>query len=151
MLGVQGSVGSGIYAKVTGSEKEVRMYNRPLAASEIATLYSNGIAGLTGTVGELVQSSDGGFYDATGGTSNKSTVLQLVTVPELPQLAITPSGTNVILSWPTNPTGFTLEFATNLASPNGWNTNSTAPLVISGQNTVTNPMNGNQMFFRLSQ
>jgi hypothetical protein len=51
MLGVQGSVGSGIYAKVTGSEKEVRMYNRPLAASEIATLYSNGLynASMTNT------------------------------------------------------------------------------------------------------
>jgi hypothetical protein len=52
------------------------------------------------------------------------------------------SGGNVILTWPTNAAGFTLEFATNLVSPTVWNTNSTAPVVISGQNTVNHPLSG---------
>jgi hypothetical protein len=52
------------------------------------------------------------------------------------------SGRNVILTWPTNAAGFTLEFATNLVSPTVWNTNSTAPVVISGQNTVNHPLSG---------
>jgi len=43
---------------------------------------------------------------------------------------ITPSGTNVILSWPTNVAGFdytayALQSTTNLASPMVWSTNST--------------------------
>jgi hypothetical protein len=74
---------------------------------------------------------------------------QLEQVP--PQLTIIRSGTNVTLTWPTNATGFTLEFATNLVSPIFWNTNSAAPVVINGQNTVTNPISGTRMFFRLSQ
>jgi hypothetical protein len=32
-----------------------------------------------------------------------------------------------------------------------WITNSPAPVVIAGQNTVTNPITGPQQFFRLSQ
>jgi hypothetical protein len=61
------------------------------------------------------------------------------------------SGANVILNWPTNATGFTLEFATNLVSPALWQTNSMTPLIISGQNVITNPISGAQMFFRLIQ
>jgi hypothetical protein len=68
-----------------------------------------------------------------------------------PPLKVTPSGANVILTWPTNATGFALLFATNLVSPTVWKTNSTAPVVISGQNVVTNPITGNQMYFRLKQ
>jgi hypothetical protein len=65
-------------------------------------------------------------------------------------LNIQVSGANVVLTWPTNATGFTLEFATNLAS-SVWNTNSAPTIVIGGQNTVTNPISGTQMFYRLKQ
>jgi uncharacterized repeat protein (TIGR03803 family) len=68
-----------------------------------------------------------------------------------PQLTITPSGTNVILTWPTNAAGFTLEFATNLVSPVVWSTNSTAPVVVNTNNVVTNTISGTQKFYRLSQ
>jgi hypothetical protein len=73
-----------------------------------------------------------------------------------PQLSITPSGPNVILTWPTNNagydyTGFTLQSTTNLVSPLVWSTNSPAPVVIAGQNTVTNPITGAQQFYRLVQ
>jgi len=68
-----------------------------------------------------------------------------------PSLSIYSSGTNVVLSWPTNAVGFKLEFATNLVSPAIWNTNLPLPVVVSGQNVVTNQMSGTQMFFRLSQ
>jgi uncharacterized repeat protein (TIGR03803 family) len=72
-----------------------------------------------------------------------------------PQLSITQAGTKVILTWPTNYagfdyTGYTLQSTTNLNSP-VWATNSTAPVVVNGQNTVTNPISGLQQFFRLSQ
>jgi len=82
-----------------------------------------------------------------GGRSGNGTVFSLI-IP--PQLTIIRSGTNVTLTWPTNATGFTLEFATNLVSPIFWNTNSPAPVVINRQNTVTNPISGTHQFFRLS-
>jgi hypothetical protein len=50
---------------------------------------------------------------------------------------------------PTNATAFTLEFATNLFSPTLWQTNSTAPIVIGGQNVIISPITGSQQFFRL--
>jgi hypothetical protein len=66
-----------------------------------------------------------------------------------PQLTIVASGTNVILSWPTNAVGFTLQSTTNLGG--AWSTNSPAPIVIGGQNVVTNPLSGPQRFYRLKQ
>jgi uncharacterized repeat protein (TIGR03803 family) len=69
-----------------------------------------------------------------------------------PQLAIISSEANVILTWPTNATGFILQSATNLGSSAAvWTTNSPTPVVVDGQNTVTNPISGVQQFFRLSQ
>jgi len=68
-----------------------------------------------------------------------------------PQLTIIPSGANVVLTWPTNATGFNLQSTTNLGSAAVWSTNSPAPVVVNGQNTVTNPISGTQQFYRLSQ
>lgn len=70
-----------------------------------------------------------------------------------PQLTINQSAANVILTWPTNVagfdyTGFTLQSATNLASP-VWSANSLTPTVVNGQNTVTNPASEPQRFFQL--
>ena len=67
-----------------------------------------------------------------------------------PQLTILSSEGNVVLTWPSNYDGFTLQSATNLASP-VWTTNSFAPVVVNGQNIVTNPISGTQRFYRLSQ
>jgi hypothetical protein len=44
-----------------------------------------------------------------------------------------------------------LQSTTNLVTPVVWNTNSPAPTVVNGQNTVTNPVSGTQSFYRLSQ
>jgi hypothetical protein len=44
-----------------------------------------------------------------------------------------------------------LQSTTNLSSPAVWSTNSPAPVVIGGQNVVTNPITGPQQFFRLKQ
>jgi sugar lactone lactonase YvrE len=71
-----------------------------------------------------------------------------------PQLTILLSGvppSGIVLTWPTNAVGFTLQSTTNLVSPVVWSTNSPAPVVIAGQNTVTNPITGPQQFFRLVQ
>ena len=85
-----------------------------------------------------------------GGTSGYGTVFSLsLESVGVPQLTIIPSGANVILTWATNATGFILQFTTNLVSPIDWSTNSPAPVVVNGQNTVTNPASGGQTFFRL--
>ena len=68
-----------------------------------------------------------------------------------PLLTLIRRGANVILTWPTNAAGYTLQSTTNLVSPAVWSTNSPAPVVIAGQNTVTNPITGPQQFFRLVQ
>jgi uncharacterized repeat protein (TIGR03803 family) len=99
-------------------------------------------------IGPLVQGSDGSFYGTTslGGTNDddEGTVFRLtIVVPAAPQLAIALWGANVILTWPTDATGFTLQSTTNLASPD-W-------ITVSGQFAVTNPISGWQMFFRLIQ
>ena len=83
-----------------------------------------------------------------GGSSGNGTVFSL-TLP-VPQLTITPSGANVILAWPTNYIGFTLQATSNLMSP-VWTTDSVAPVIVNGQYGVTNPISGTQQFFRLSQ
>jgi uncharacterized repeat protein (TIGR03803 family) len=101
----------------------------------------------------LVRGSDGNFYGTTsqGGVGGAGTVFRLTIVPESPQLTIIPFGANVILTWPTDATGFTLQSTTNLGSSAVWATNSPAPVVVNGQYTVTNPITGTQQFFRLSQ
>jgi uncharacterized repeat protein (TIGR03803 family) len=82
---------------------------------------------------------------AGGGSSGNGTVFSLSLVP---QLAIIPYGTNVIMTWPTNFTGYTLQSTTNLVSTN-WSTVSPAPVVVNTNNVVTNAISGRQQFFRL--
>jgi hypothetical protein len=97
------------------------------------------------------------FTDASGpyySTMNNVVVtiypaVSAITTP--PRLTVARSGTNMILTWPTNATGFTLQSATNLASPVGWSTVSPLPVVVNGQNTVTNAISGPRKFYELSQ
>src|SRR6266566_581339 len=91
------------------------------------------------------------LYGATfyGGSSGYGTIFSLSLPP--PQLTIIPSGTNIILTWPTNATGFTLQSTTNLVSPVFWTNVSPGPVVVDWQNAVTNPISGTRQFYRLRQ
>jgi uncharacterized repeat protein (TIGR03803 family) len=89
-----------------------------------------------------------------GGNSGAGTVFTLSpapigTPPQL-QLMIKKLGTNVVLTWPISDATFILQSTTNL-EPSAWITNSLAPVVVNGQNMVTNPITGTQQFFRLGQ
>ena len=84
-----------------------------------------------------------------GGSAGYGTVFSL-SLPSPPQLAINRSAENVVLTWPTNATGLTLQSATNLTS-HVWTTVSPAPVIVNGRNTVTNSISGTQQFFRLTQ
>ena len=67
-----------------------------------------------------------------------------------PVLTITRASENVILTWSANATGYTLQSTTNLATPH-WITTTPSPVAVSGQNTVTDPIAGAQMFYRLTR
>ena len=116
-----------------------------------STLYefsaTNGVGstGIGGTnldgahpVGALLFSGDTLYGTASeGGTLGNGTIFSIILPPTL---AIHLSGTNAILTWPSNSAGFNLEMSTNPAG--AWN-----PL--SGQYSVTNPISGKQKFYRL--
>lgn len=59
------------------------------------------------------------------------------------------SGNSLIFSWPSDATGYTLQYTTNLASPILWQTVSPAPTVVSGMYYVTNTIGAGNRFFRL--
>jgi len=102
----------------------------------------------------LVQARDGGFYGTTaaGGQGGFGTVFRLAMVAGVPpQLTLTAAGQSVVLTWPTNATGFTLQSAANLDPTAVWIANLPSPVIVNDQNVVTNPIAGPQQFFRLSQ
>jgi CSLREA domain-containing protein len=68
-----------------------------------------------------------------------------------PTLNITRSANNVILSWSTNDTGYTLETKTNLDSSLIWSAVPGTPPVVGGQYTFTNSAATGNKFYRLKQ
>ena len=84
----------------------------------------------------------------TGGNGGSGAVFSLF-VP--PPLSLNLSDGNAVLAWPTNADGFILQSNTDLTQPALWGAVSPAPVNINGQNTVTNPMSGGQMFYRLGR
>jgi len=71
-------------------------------------------------------------------------------------VTVTPAGSGAaapmltILRWPATNGVFTLQSTTNLVAPLVWARVSLAPVVVNGQNTVTNLISGAQQFFRLA-
>jgi uncharacterized repeat protein (TIGR03803 family) len=87
-----------------------------------------------------------------GGSTGQGTVFSLALAPvNGPQLTIVRSEANVSLTWPTNATGFALQSTTNLVPRAVWTSVSQGPVVVNGQNAVTNSISGPQRFYRLSQ
>jgi uncharacterized repeat protein (TIGR03803 family) len=86
-----------------------------------------------------------------GGEFGPGTVFSLALPQSPPQLTITPARTNVVLTWPTVPADFTLQSTTDLTSPGTWAPVSSLPILVDGQNTVTNLISVTQQFYRLKQ
>jgi hypothetical protein len=74
---------------------------------------------------------------------------RLMLVPAPPTLFLTRSGSNVILSWSTNATGFTLESKSDLTSPSSWLPVLPTPTTVNGFNYVTNAVTPGNNFYRL--
>jgi len=92
--------------------------------------------------------TDSDFYPAVAPCAQRTDFyIKSMTISAL-TLNIQKEGSNVILSWSTNAPGFNLESTLNLAAP-AWNPVSPDPVVVNGQNVVTNPIAGAQQFYRL--
>ncbi len=72
---------------------------------------------------------------------------QFLTGPALLSSSLTNG--NIVVAWPANANGFTLEQAVTVSGV--WSPVTNAPVVISGYNTVTVPATGVEKFFRLSR
>ena len=102
--------------------------------------------------------TDSDFYNFTNGIPSASAnpqrtdfYIKSMTVTGL-ILNIQLAGANVILTWPTNATGFTLASSPDLGTAANWSTNNLpAPAIVNGQNAVTNPVADTQHFYRLQQ
>ncbi len=92
-----------------------------------------------------------GYGGAPGWYVDDIQVFPYVISATSPSVTITRSGANVVLTWLTNFTGFTLQSTTNLSPPVVWSNILTAPIVVNGQDTVTNPISGTRKFYRLIQ
>ena len=79
----------------------------------------------------LVAAFDGGIY-----------------VSQLPALTITRSGSNVVISWPTNATGFGLQQSSALGSPN-WVGLSAPVSIVNARNQVSVTPTNRANFYRL--
>jgi len=133
-----GSLGLGTVFKVnTNGTGFATLYNFTAGSSSFPNVTAGLI--LSGNI----------LYGTTvyGGDSGNGSLFSL----SLGQLTVNLAGTNIILTWPTNASGFGLQCATNLLAPSLWSAVSPAPVVVNGQNVVTNPVCGTQMFYRLSQ
>ncbi len=67
-----------------------------------------------------------------------------------PLVTIQLDGNTVVLSWPTNATGFTLESVANLPATI-WISNSSPAAIVNGQYMVTNGTSGGRRFYRLKK
>jgi uncharacterized repeat protein (TIGR03803 family) len=87
-----------------------------------------------------------------GGVAGNGTVFS-ITLPASapPKLSIKSiDGARVVLTWPVSFSGFALESTARL-SPAQWNDVTPDPVIINGQNTVTNAVTENPGFYRLRQ
>jgi hypothetical protein len=66
-----------------------------------------------------------------------------------PILSLKRLGSNVVVTWPTNSTGFTLQSSSNVLSAASWTNTAPSPVIVNGQYTVTNGAAGGPKFYRL--
>ncbi|NOS71807.1 MAG: Ig-like domain-containing protein [Verrucomicrobia bacterium] len=88
------------------------------------------------------------YQDSRSGWSSYSAQTTFATGG--PLLSGAKQGTNMVFKWPTNALGFSLQWVTNLSSVN-WSNATPAPLIVSGQYTVTNSMTNTAKFYRLKK
>jgi hypothetical protein len=102
------------------------------------------------------------FFFRSGGSSSSPSQLVAdevrvgltwaeVTPPAPPSLAIHQAGSSVLVSWPTNSSGFTLQSAASILTPISWSNLPTVPSVDGSNYTLTIPTTNSLRFFRLAR
>jgi len=79
---------------------------------------------------------------------NNGIVAFTVVLPAAPQLSITRTGSDVVLSWSSSAAGFVLQRNAGLV-PADWMDVSTTPTIVNGQNTVSENASNGKTFYRL--
>jgi hypothetical protein len=77
------------------------------------------------------------------------TVALIGGVQLLPSLKAKPNGNELILSWPTNAPGFTLQSTLDVTPPVTWLDSASVPAVIGAHFTLTNTTTAGARFYRL--
>jgi S-formylglutathione hydrolase FrmB len=100
-----------------------------------------------------VQTNAAGSYSVVvtniAGSLTSSNAVLVIIPP--PLLAVLRQGANLVLSWPTNWAGFTLQSTTNAVVSPGWISNMPPPVVSGGNYVATNAITGNQKLYRLKK
>jgi hypothetical protein len=113
---------------------------------------SNNLAGETNALLTLanVQPSQAGAYRCvvTNEAGARASANATLSVTALPALAYSRTGTNFILSWPANATGFVLQ-ATAALFPPQWTNATPAPVTVGTNKVVNNNLTGAEKFYRL--
>ncbi len=99
----------------------------------------------------LILSDTSLYGTAVGGGASGSGAVFSLSLPQPPQLTIIRSGPNVILTWPTNATGFALQTSPNLDSPNSWIAATYSSVIVGDQYFLTNNISGSAQFYRLKK
>jgi uncharacterized repeat protein (TIGR03803 family) len=100
--------------------------------------------------GGVLLSSNTLYGTTSGGGGIYTSTVFALSLPVPPSMGIATAGNQIVLSWPTNAIGFTLQFISNLSS-GSWS-NVTSGISVVGANYVfTNTANGSAAFFRLMQ
>lgn len=92
-----------------------------------------------GELGDDVYTVSGGFWAAAIDTEPLRP----------PTLKFAVVGNALVLSWPVTP-GYVLEQTMDLSQPDGWHAVGQPIVVVNGQNTVTVPLAGTQVYYRLT-
>ncbi|MSU59447.1 MAG: hypothetical protein EXS35_14960 [Pedosphaera sp.] len=92
-----------------------------------------------------------GLNTVTVPASGAMEYYRLTDTPNLPRLAITRAGKNVVVSWPAAATGYFLEQNLDMTRSTGWAFVASPVVVSNGQNTVTLPASGRRAFYRLTR
>jgi uncharacterized repeat protein (TIGR03803 family) len=93
----------------------------------------------------LMQARDGNLY---GITYYGAYIFRIVMPVNLNSWV---SGNELVLSWPTNHVGFTLQSSMDLNSSTNWIDFTNAPAVVGAQFTVTNSISASARFYRLKK
>ena len=100
----------------------------------------------------LTVGRDGNLYGTTsgGGTSGGGAVFRIV-LSMSPNLKFGQIESGIILTWPTNEVGYSLQSSLDLNSPTNWIDSTNLPAEVGGQFVVTNSISGSARFFRLKK